>query len=53
MIDCWDYNLIENVKSCFIENYWQTWDFWRLIAFLFLLGIIVHVWCQVDAVIKP
>jgi hypothetical protein len=48
MIDCWDYNLTENVKSCFIENYWQTWEFWKLFAFLIIVGVIVYIWYASD-----
>jgi hypothetical protein len=45
MIDCWQYNLTDNVKSCFIENYWQTWEFWVgfVIAIIIIL-IVLSFW---------
>jgi len=40
VIDCWQYNLTENINACFVENYWQTWDFWKAVAILIVIAII-------------
>jgi len=44
MIDCYHYNLTENIRSCFIENWYQTWDFWTgVIIALVIIGLLLLI----------
>jgi hypothetical protein len=43
MIDCWKYNLTENVKWCFIENWFQTQEFWVIVIILLVIGVVVFL----------
>jgi hypothetical protein len=46
MIDCYQYNLTENIQSCFVENWYQTWDFWIGFAIALIIVVIVFTWAE-------
>lgn len=45
-IDCNKYNLMENVRSCFIENWWRTDEFWIGIAVAIVFVVVVFWVCS-------
>jgi hypothetical protein len=48
MIDCYKYNLSENVRACFVDHWWETGEFWTafwtaflVIGFILLIGYLM------------
>jgi len=48
MINCYQYNLIENIRSCFVENWYQTWDFWICYFIAVIIIIVVFSWADLS-----
>lgn len=43
MIDCFKYNLTENIQTCLIENWWQVPEVWIGVGTVIIITIIVWV----------
>lgn len=45
MVDCWKYNLTENIRSCLVENWWQIPEFWVGIGIaIVIVAIIFYIY---------
>ena len=45
-IDCNKYNLTENIRSCFVENWWRTDDVWIAIGAAIAIVVVVFWLCS-------
>ena len=46
MIDCYKYNLTENIRACFVDHWWETGEFWRAVLILIFILLLVYLMLQ-------